>query len=54
MFCYLSVNLSAHLPTCLSTYFSNSKVRSLEEQLRNFDQSLKSLQASEDKVLMVS
>lgn len=33
---------------------SNSKVRRLEEQLRSFDQSLKSLQASEDKVLMVA
>lgn len=43
---YLLLSLSP--PVCLNLF--HSKVRRLEEQLRSFDQSLKSLQASEDKV----
>lgn len=46
---YLSVSPPVHPHASLI-----SKVRRLEEQLRNFDQSLKSLQASEDKVLRVT
>uniref|UniRef100_A0A7N6FEJ3 Uncharacterized protein n=1 Tax=Anabas testudineus TaxID=64144 RepID=A0A7N6FEJ3_ANATE len=49
MMLHLHVYLS--ISTCLLLFPipHHSKVRRLEEQLRSFDQSLKSLQASEDK-----